>query len=291
MSGQASQNAKTSIHKDKFRQLSLRYDSQHRVVWCYMHAAPRSCFTPQLLSELERMCDLLAAELDHPKRKMVDYVVMASAVPGVFNLGGDLALFRELVINRNRSGLRQYAHACIELQWNNLSHLDNRDVTTVALVQGEALGGGFEAAMFANVMVAERGARMGLPEILFNLFPGMGAFSILSRKLDPARAERMILSGKIFTAEELHELGVVDVLAEDGKGEEAVYEYIARENRSRNGIRALRAAKAIANPITREELRSVADVWVDAALRLKSRDLRLMERLVARQSAMQQRAA
>lgn len=291
MAEHASRNATLKIQNDKFRQLSLRYDSQHRVVWCYMNAAPRACFTPELLFELERMCDLLAAELDKPGRHTIDYVVMASEVPGVFNLGGDLALFRQLVIDRNRAGLRQYAHACIELQWNNLSHLDNRDITTVALVQGEALGGGFEAAMFANVMVAERGARMGLPEILFNLFPGMGAFSILSRKLDPVRAERMILSGKIYTAEELHELGVVDVLAEDGEGEEAVYEYIARENRSRNGIRALRAARAITNPITREELRNIADVWVNAALRLTSRDLRLMERLVARQSALQRRAA
>ena len=44
---------------------------------------------------------------------------------------------------------------------------------TIALVQGDALGGGFECALSFDVLIAERSAKMGLPEVLFNLFPGM----------------------------------------------------------------------------------------------------------------------
>jgi len=124
---------------------------------------------------------------------------------------------------------------------------------------------------------------MGFPEVLFNLFPGMGAYSLLSRKLDSARAERIILSGKIYGAEELYEMGVVDVLAEDLQGEMAVYDHIRRENRSANGYRALRAAKDRINGVSYKELIDVADIWVDAALRLEPRDLRMMGRLVTRQ--------
>ncbi len=151
-------------------------------------------------------------------------------------------------------------------------------------MQGDALGGSFETAISSDVLIAERGARMGFPEVLFNLFPGMGAYSLLSRKLDSARAERIILSGKIYGAEELYEMGVVDVLAEDLQGEMAVYDHIRRENRSANGYRALRAAKDRINGVSYKELIDIAEIWVDAALRLESRDLRMMGRLVARQT-------
>ncbi|ACL71187.1 enoyl-CoA hydratase [Thioalkalivibrio sulfidiphilus HL-EbGr7] len=265
--------------------LSTWLDTQHRVMWYYMHAQPRPCFSPDLLSELSSFRDDMAHRLDAPEDAGIDYMVLASKVPGIFNLGGDLALFRSLVEAGDRQSLQRYAHACIDMLWTNISGIDGRDITTISLVQGEALGGGFEGAMSAHVLIAERSARMGLPEILFNLFPGMGAYSLLSRKLDPVRAERLILSGRIHTAEELHAMGVVDVLAEDGQGEQAVYDYIARENRARNGFRALRAAKRLSNPVTREELIGITEIWVDAALRLTPRDLRMMERLVARQSA------
>jgi DSF synthase len=54
-------------------------------------------------------------------------------------------------------------------------------ILTVGLVQGAALGGGFEALLSFDYVVAERDATFGLPEILFGLFPGMGAHSLLSR--------------------------------------------------------------------------------------------------------------
>lgn len=263
--------------------LSTWHDTKHRIMWYYMHAQPRPCFTPGLLSELARFRDDMAHRLDDPRDAGIDYMVLASRVPGIFNLGGDLSLFRALVQAGDRQGLRTYAHACIDMLWTHISGIDGRDITTISLVQGDALGGGFEGAMSAHVLVAERSARLGLPEILFNLFPGMGAYSLLSRRLGPVQAERLILSGQVYTAEALHEMGVVDVLAEDGEGEMAVYEYVARENKARNGYRALRHAKSLSNPVTREELLAITEVWVDAALRLSERDLRMMQRLTSQQ--------
>jgi DSF synthase len=125
---------------------------------------------------------------------------------------------------------------------------------------------------------------MGFPEILFNLFPGMGAMSLLGRKVGFSLAEKVILSGKLYSAEEMHELGAVDVLAEPGCGERAVYEFIRKESRQRNGTLALRAAREVSQPISNAELMQIAEIWVDAALRLETKDLRMMERLVARQT-------
>jgi len=57
--------------------------------------------------------------------------------------------------------------------------------------------------------VAEKNAKMGLPEIMFNLFPGMGAYHLLCRRLPAVKAEQLILSGHTYSADELHEMGVV----------------------------------------------------------------------------------
>src|SRR3546814_2073117 len=99
--------------------------------------------------------------------------------------------------------------------------------TSCALVTGvqtcalPILGGGFEALMTFDVVVAERQARFGLPEILFGLFPGMGAYSILARRIGHVHAERMILGGKVYSAEEMYDMGLVHVIAETGEGEQA----------------------------------------------------------------------
>jgi len=280
----------TEPMRASYSQLSTFYDEKYQLMWCFMHASPRPCFTPVLLDEISRFHGTVVSQNTSSEGRKTCYIAWASDVPGVFNLGGDLNLFRTLIQSKDRNGLLRYATFCIKVLHANICHLD-QDITTISLVQGDALGGGFEGALSSNILIAERSAKMGMPEILFNLFPGMGAYSLLSRKVGIASAERMILSGRIYTAEELYDMGVVDILAEDNHGERAVYDYIQKENRAKNGYRALRKVKDLCSPITYEELIKVGEIWVDAALQLEARDLRMMERLVARQSARHQGAA
>ncbi len=270
-----------------FKAMTTYHDKRHELVWCYMHADPRPCFTPQLLDELNRWCGMLSQTAEAAG---VRYHVIASRVPGVFNLGGDLALFASLAERGDREGLLSYGKACIAALYANLSHFAC-PVTTLSLVQGSALGGGFETALSSDVVIAERGSRLGFPEILFNLFPGMGAYSLLSRKLSPRQAEQIILSGRIYEAEELHAMGLIDVLADAGEGEMAVYDYIKRENRARNGFQAVRRVRDRVNPIDYQELWDIVELWVETALKLERRDLRMMERLVSRQSGLREDAA
>ncbi|RPJ44346.1 MAG: enoyl-CoA hydratase [Betaproteobacteria bacterium] len=220
----------------------------------------------------------------------IEYVILASGMPGVFNLGGDLDLFRQKIDRRDRAALTAYGRACIDVLYRNYVGHD-LPVTTVSLVQGECLGGGFEAALSSDVIVAERGSRFGFPEILFNLFPGMGAYSFLDRKVGQRTAEEIISSGKIYSADEMRNLGVIDVVAEDGEGVAAVNALIKQRSRSRNGLAALAAVRRRVHQITYEELLDVVSVWVDAALRLTTRDLKLMQRLVSRQNGLQEPAA
>jgi len=270
--------------QNNFSQLITYFDSHNQVAWGYMNAAPRPCFTGVMLRELVEWLGDIARQTDDPDSQDINYLVLASAHTGIFNLGGDLNLFRQLIEQRDREKLFKYAQACIRPLFLNAMHLNRPNIKTITLVQGDALGGGFECALSGNVMIAERGTKMGFPEILFNLFPGMGAMSLLGRKIGYNQAEKIILSGKLYTAEEMFELGVVDVLAEPGTGEQAVYEFIRKESRQRNGALALRAAREISQPISHDELMRIADIWVDAALRLEAKDLRMMERLVNRQN-------
>jgi len=125
---------------------------------------------------------------------------------------------------------------------------------------------------------------MGFPEILFNLFPGMGAYSFLLRRVGRRQTEELISSGNTYTAHQLYNMGVVDVLAPYGEGEAAVYSYIRKHAKSANGRRGIEIARQMISPVSREELSRIVSVWADAALRLTDRDMRMMERLVRAQS-------
>lgn len=271
--------------QNAYKQLTTYFDPHNQVAWGYMHAEPRPCFTPTLLRELLAWGNGMIGMIDDPVQLDVKYFVLASKVPDTFSLGGDLSLFMQHIEARDRAALLHYAISCIDCSYAVHSHLNRPNVTSIALVQGQALGGGFESALAANVLIAERGARMGLPEILFNLFPGMGAMTFLGRRVGHHQAEKIIRSGKLYLAEELYEMGVVDVLAEPGEGEGAVCDYIRREEKSRNGILALRAAREVSQPASYDELVRITEIWVDAALRLEAKDLRMMERLVSRQTS------
>ena len=272
--------------QSRFEQVETRFDAEYGVYWAFMNPTPRPCFNVQLLEELRGYIDSIIENdcqiSERGQSYRINYGVLASKVPGVFNLGGDLVLFRSAIAARDRTQLVQYGEKCIDdlYPWHRNCDLP---MTTFSLVQGDALGGGFEAALSASVLVAEESARMGFPEILFNLFPGMGAFSFLSRKIGRRAAEEMITSGTIYSARQLYDMGVVDVLTPDGTGEAAIYSYIRKHSKAANGRRAFERVRTEITPITRQELMQVVEIWADAALRIQDRDLRMMERLVRAQ--------
>jgi DSF synthase len=254
--------------------------------WLHMHrdapAGYRPCFSRPLLHDLREAQRLIAARsLQVAEHEGVRHLVLASDTD-VFNLGGDLELFCELIRGGDRDALLEYARLCCEVAYGFASLGEGR-IHTIAVVQGDALGGGFEAALCCHTIIAEHGAGMGFPEVLFNLFPGMGAYSFLSRRVSSAQAERMMLDGRVYGAEELQRLGVVDLLVPRGEGSSAARELVRRRQRIGNAQRAMNRVRDICHPVTLSELYAVTDVWVDAAMRLNDRALQTMERLVRAQ--------
>lgn len=274
--------------------LRITHDPSNASHWCHMHAsqafsdaAYRPCFSPRLLRELRLFareaiegCQAASAAAECPAPALSHIVIGSDA--HVFNLGGDLDLFAGLIRQRDRDGLLRYATECVD----SIHLLHTRlhpDAHTVALVQGDALGGGFELALACQTIVAERGVQMGFPEVLFGLFPGMGAYSLLSRRIGARRAEAMMLDGVMYSSEALHDMGIVDVLAEPGEGVRAVNELIRQNRRMAAARLALHRVRESIDPIPHAELMDTTRIWVDTALQLGDRQLRMMERLVRAQ--------
>ena len=263
-------------------QLDVFYDEAHRALWTYMRPEGRPSFTPSMLGDFELWQELIRSHFG-PDRTPIDYLILGSRAPGVFCFGGDLELFRELIRNQDRSGLAAYGYRCVEILHRNINALD-LPMLTVGLVQGQALGGGFEALLSFDIIIAERGSTFGLPEVMFGLFPGMGAHAILSRKLGTAMAMRMITRNETYTAEQMFELGVVTQLVEPGEGEAALRSYIAKSSRKHAGLVGAHRAMRTSAPIPIEELRTIVDHWAESALHLNETDLRMMHKLASAQT-------
>ena len=258
--------------------IDIEVDASDPIFWCWMHPLGKPIVTSELLMDLKSMHRSLPSILDQAK-KSVGYYVFASRTRGTYSLGGDLSFFAESVRSGNRAAIHTYAHHCIDVIWQHVISF-NRPLITVALVQGDALGGGFETALSCDVIVAEKSAKMGLPEVLFNLFPGMGAYSFLTRRVGPVEAHRLVTSGTVYTAEQMHGMGIVDVLVEDGEGVYALRDYVKSNQRRFNAQRASYQARKRVHPVTEAELRDVVDIWVDSVFQLTEIDLKRMARLI-----------
>jgi DSF synthase len=213
---------------------------------------------------------------------LIKHYVMSSDVAGVFNFGGDLSLFVLLIRARDVDSLKLYGRRCVDLVWW-LENAPSLGIHTTVLVQGDTLGGGLESVLPFHRVIFERSAQAGFPEVLFNLFPGMGAWNFTLRKAGFAVANEMILSGRLYTADQLFRRGLVDLVVDDGEGEAAIEHVLTSVHPRLRGTLAALQARRLASPISYESLLAIVDQWSETAMALTDRDLRLMERLARAQ--------
>ena len=274
------------IFKD-YKEVSIRYDAKHQAIWFYYNPTPRPCFSMTVLKEIRQFQEGL---IDYFKNchtgleTSVQYLIIGSQIPDIYNLGGDLSLFMQLIKDQNRLQLLDYAKQCIDICYLNAVNL-HLPITTISLVEGAALGGGFESALSSNIMIATENSKMGFPEIRFNLFPGMGAYSLLARIVGMTVAEKMIAGGEIYSGRELYDMGIVHHLVENDNVQERVEKFLQQHRRLGIGRRALQQVRQCYSPIDYQELSEITEIWVDAALRLEDKDLRMMDRLARAQLA------
>ncbi len=263
-------------------QIDVRWEPELSTLWAFMTPLERPNSNLALIRDTRAWLHE-SRELFADQAGMLKFMVLGSRFPGVFNLGGDLEMFAECIERRDRDTLLRYGVACCEIV-DRIWHSNDMNIINIGLAQGDALGGGLEALLCFDVIIAERQARFGLPEVLFGLFPGMGAFSVLSRRVGPLLARRMIMEGQVYTAEEMYEMGIVTQVVEEGEGEAATVRWIKDHISHHAGYVGINRAGRRVNPLTLTELTDIVEAWTDTAMSLPSRDLRMMRRLASAQT-------
>ncbi|MGY9068061.1 enoyl-CoA hydratase/isomerase family protein [Streptomyces sp. CAS3] len=162
-------------------------------------------------------------------------VVLTSSHERAFCVGADLKernSFSDADLMRQRPVARGAYTGVLELP-----------MPTIAAVHGFALGGGFELALSCDVIVADRTAVVGLPEVSVGVIPGGGGTQLLPRRVGAARAAELVFSARRLEAAEAGEMGLVDHVVEEGRDREEALELAARiAGNSPVGLRAAKRA-------------------------------------------------
>lgn len=268
----------------EYKELVVTYHPDDPTLWVSLKPNYRQCFTLTMLTEMldlfQRIDKYGSPSNNHPNQ--TKYVVIKSEHPDIFSTGGDLLYFAELVENRDRAGLMEYAIKCIDLiHW--AIYGGQRNVTTIACVAGDALGGGFETALACQYIIAERGTHFSFPETLFGLFPGMGGFDLFSKLVGATEADRAVCTGKRYSAEELTDRGAIYSLTNPHEAELETKKFIKTRLLHESANQALRQLKIQQFHNIYDQLVLNIELWVQSALDLSDYDLRKLQTLVKRQ--------
>ncbi len=258
-----------------FQCISVKYFKEYELlIWKIKNIGiPNFCLNG--LREFAEFAIWVKEYFAHPNRPL-KYVVSGSDYQSVYNMGGDLYFFLQSIKNNNQSALREYAHLCVDAIYNIYTSF-NLPVITIALVEGNAYGGGFECALAHDYIIAEQDTQFCLPEQKFNLFPGMGAYSLLSRKLKESDMDAMIREGNIYKAQELNKMGLIEILANKGEAMLELHSWMKQLTDQFNFEYHHVVCKKEINQLEKKELLKITDIWVDACSTITPFDLRKME--------------
>lgn len=268
-----------------FQNVDVEYHPGSCSAWMYYKEEGPPFYSLQTLIDMASVRESLRGlvQSSHHSAFPIRYFVMASRKPGVFNLGGDLAMFARSIRDQERDQLRAYAHACIDVV-HGLATAFGLPIVTLSVVTGQALGGGLEAALAEDFVLVDETARIGVPEVAFNTFPGMGAVSLLSRRLGDARAEEIIGSGKVYSGRQMFDMGMADILAPEGLSASTALNWMVEGGAERYGRRlAIAQARRRFFPLSYNELIKITDLWVNCSFDVTPHDIRHMEKLAAAQ--------
>lgn len=266
--------------------LTCHYDPVRAVLWSNWQPSGIPCFSIQLLHAMERGSQEIEGYFANgDSTRPLRHIVVRSLVPNVFNLGGDLSYFQRLIAGQDRARLIEYARAAINVTYRNYVAHNLKGVTTIALLEGDALGGGFESALSCDIVIAEKHVKAGFPEVLFDMFPGMGGLSFLARRVGRNIANELTRTGRQYSAQELLELGVIDHVVDSGKGLDEVTRLMRQREQQHVAHTAMNTVDRLLRPISLQELTDVVQLWVDSAMRSSPRSLQWMRRLNQQQVA------
>lgn len=212
-------------------------------LWLDCEGTGTNVISEAVLTELDGL-------LDHIKQAQPKALAIRSAKTSGFAAGADIDSFAKLRGEKAEDMLRQ-GHAVLD-------KLEALPCPTVAVVHGNALGGGFELALACDHRIGVEGAKFGFPEIQLGLHPGLGGTFRLTHLIDPVEAMQMMLTGSSAYDRKAKKLGIVDVLVPERHVEAAIQAVAAgklphAESSFRASALRTRAVRSLAAPRMRAE--------------------------------------
>lgn len=143
--------------------------------------------------------------------------------------------------------------------------LDSAPITTIAACHGVVFGGGFELALTADVIVAEKSARFCFPELRLGIIPGFGGIPRLERDVGNAVVRDVLMTGRSLNARRAHEVGLVSQVVAKGEGLNTARRVAAQA--AKFDAHTTRVAKGFLKPVPGETLRRERDIFCDLVMR------------------------
>ena len=169
--------------------------------------------------EIKRSGDIAVVTMDHPPVNALSQAVRTGLQEAAKELGGDAAIRAVVITGAGRcfsagADITEFGGAPRQPPLYQLIHdIEALGKPVVAAMHGTSLGGGFEIALGCHYRIADKGAKMGLPEVKIGLIPGAGGTQRLPRAVGVAAALDMIVSGNPIDAATAHKAGLVDRIA------------------------------------------------------------------------------
>ena len=173
-----------------------------------------NAFDIDMLKELSAACDDVEANAGVR-------VAILTGEGKAFSAGGDIRAWAGMEAN-------EFGHAWVRFGHRVFERLATLRMPLIAAVNGPALGGGLELAAAADIRIAERHVKIGLPEAGLGMVPGWSGTQRLVRRFGAQAVRRMLIGGEVLTADEAQTLGIVDQVVETGTVLDAAKTYAAR---------------------------------------------------------------
>ena len=149
-----------------------------------------------VIAELSRTIDIVSGD------DSIKALIITGAGERSFCAGADIAY----MVNIDPMKAEKYASSAQAV----LNKIEKIDKPVIAAINGFALGGGCELALVCDIRIASSNAKIGQPEVTIGIPPGWGGSQRLSRIVGPAKAKELIFTGKMITAEEAAQIGLVN---------------------------------------------------------------------------------
>ena len=184
----------------------------------------------------EMMLELDAAILRARMDDAVHVLVLRGAGERFFCAGAD--------IKRLSSASPRYKYYfCLHAN-ETLNRLQQTPKLVIAALNGHTVGGGLEVAMAADLRIARKdGGKIGLPEVTLGVLPGTGGTQRLARLVGGANSIELMATGRTFSFDEAHALGIVTHVFERERWWEQVIDYARQFCPPRGASRAVGAIK------------------------------------------------